>query len=103
MPAKPSPKASETVNRPTSSVVSRNAVIARIWKDDPTSTVMSPPMWSENQPQNWRLMKPAPSSTDSMAAPCDGRMPRSLQNAGRCACGIAIGMQHSIIATAISA
>ncbi len=38
-----------------------------------------------------------------MAAPCDARMPRSVQSAGRCACGIAIGTQQKTTAIATSA
>ena len=60
-------------------------------------------MRSETQPQNCRLMKAVPSSTESIAAPCDASIPRSLQSAGRCSCGIAIGMQQKITATATSA
>ena len=60
-------------------------------------------MRSETQPQNWRLTKAVPSNTDSIAAPCEARMPRSLQNAGRCACGMAMGMQQKMPAAAITA
>src|SRR5229473_6786628 len=60
-------------------------------------------MRSDIQPQNWRLMKAVPKSTESIAAPWDARMPRSLQNAGKCCCGIAIGMQQKMTATATSA
>src|SRR3974377_2024804 len=38
-----------------------------------------------------------------MRAPMERAMPRSLQNATRCPCGIAIGMQHSTAAPHISA
>src|SRR5262245_55799397 len=83
MPAKPNPNAAETANRPISSCVNMNADIAAIWHVEPASTVLRPPMRSEIQPQNCRLTKAVPSSTDSIAAPCEARMPRSLQNAGK--------------------
>src|SRR5439155_19703928 len=67
------------------------------------STRLRPPMRSDTKPQNCRLMKEVPNSTDSIAAPCDARMPRSLQNAGKCACGMAIGTQQKMLAAAISA
>src|SRR6266487_6988354 len=60
-------------------------------------------MRSETQPQNCRLINAVPNSTDNIAAPCDARMPRSLQNAGKCACGMAIGTQQKMLAPAISA
>src|SRR5262249_14351930 len=94
MPAKPNPNAAETANRPISSCVNMNADIAAIWHVEPASTVLRPPMRSEIQPQNCRLTKAVPSSTDSIAAPCEARMPRSLQNAGKWACGMAIGTQR---------
>src|SRR4029077_11885081 len=103
MPAKPRPNAAETVNRPISSWVNMNAAMARIWQIEPVSTVLRPPMRSETQPQSWRLTKAVPNSTDSIAAPCDTRMPRSLHNAGKCACGIAIGIQQKMLAAPISA
>ena len=103
MPAKPRPNAAETVNSPTSSWVNMNATMARIWNIDPVSAVLRPPMRSEIQPQNWRLTKAVPNSTDSIAAPCETRMPRSLHNAGKCACGIAIGIQQKMLATPIRA
>ena len=56
-------------------------------------------MRSAIPPQNWRLTKAAPSSTDSMAAPCEAAMPRSLQSATRCCCGIDIGTQQQKAAT----
>ena len=51
-------------------------------------------MRSEIKPQIWRLKNAVPSSTDSIAAPWVGVMPRSLHSATRCACGIDIGMQQ---------
>ena len=57
--------------------------MATIWQTEPASTVRSPPIRSDTQPQNCRLKKAQPSSTDSIAAPCDGAMPRSVQNATR--------------------
>ena len=95
MPLNPSPKIAATANSPASFWVSRNPIIATIWHTEPASTVRNPPMRSATQPQNCRLTKAQPSSTDSIAAPCDGGMPRSLQNATRWPCGIAIGTQHS--------
>src|SRR5262249_38243313 len=103
MPAKPNPKAAETVNSPISSCVNMNAAMARGWKNEPGTTVGTPPMRSDTHPQNWRLMKAVPNSTDNIAAPCDARMPTSLQNAGKCACGMAIGTQQKMLAAAISA
>ena len=55
-------------------------------------------MRSDSAPHTWRLKNAEPSSTDSIAAPCTGLMPRSLQNATRCACGIDIGTQQVKIA-----
>ena len=40
---------------------------------------------------------------ESIAAPCVGLMPRSLQSATRCDCGIAIGMQQQNDAIAMMA
>ena len=40
-------------------------------------------MRSEIAPQICRPSKPSPSSSDSIAAPCDAEMPRSVQNATR--------------------
>ena len=54
----------------------------------------SPPIRSASQPQNCRLTKAQPSSTDSIAAPCADEIPTSLQNATRWLDGIAIGTQH---------
>ena len=51
-------------------------------------------MRSEIQPHALRLKNAVPSSTESIAAPCDGRMPRSVQSATRWPCGIAIGTQQ---------
>src|SRR6185312_16082398 len=45
-------------------------------------------------PQNCREMKAQPSSTESIAAPCVGLMPISLQNATRWEDGIDIGTQQ---------
>ena len=70
---------------------------------DPISTVASPPMRSEIAPQICRLRNAVPSSTDSISAPTERLMPRSLQKATRWPCGIAIGMQHSTAAPHISA
>ena len=61
---------------------------------EPISTVDSPPMRSEIAPQICRLTKAVPSSTDSIIAPTELAMPRSLQKATRCPCGIAIGTQQ---------
>ena len=101
MPEKPSPKAAATVNRPASFWVSRNAVIDAACQAEPISTVASPPMRSEIAPQICRLRNAVPSSTDSISAPTERLMPRSLQKATRWPCGIAIGMQHSTAATHI--
>ena len=56
-----------------------------------------------HKPQNCRLTKAQPSSTESIAAPCDVGIPTSLQNATRWPCGIAIGTQHRKPAAAQSA
>src|ERR1035437_8482462 len=103
MPEKPRPKAAATVNSPTSFWVSRNDVMAAACQADPISTVASPPMRSEIAPQICRLRNAVPSSTDSISAPTERAMPRSLQKATRWPCGIAIGMQHSTAAPHISA
>src|SRR5207245_2603385 len=70
------------------------AVSAVAWQAEQTTRVNVPPARSEKAPQSWRLRNPLPRTTDSMAAPWDGAMPRSEQNATKCACGRAIGMQH---------
>ena len=94
MPEKPRPKSAETANSPISSCVSVNATTARNCHIDPISTVISPPMRSEIHPQAWRLKNAVPSSTDSIAAPCEGRMPKSVHSATRWPCGIDIGTQQ---------
>ena len=80
-----------------------NAAIATAWHAEPASTAPSPPIRSAAHPQNMRLTKAQPSSTDSIAAPCAAGIPRSLQNATRCPAGIAIGTQHKNAAAQISA
>ena len=62
-----------------------------------------PPIRSASQPQNCRPRNAAPSITESISAPCAGAMPRSLQNATRCTCGIAIGTQQRKAAAQSSA
>ena len=99
-PLKPSPNAAATVNSPTSSCVTRNSDIVAAWQIEPIITARSPPMRSEINPHTWRLRNAVPSSTDSIAAPCDALMPRSVQKATRWLCGIAIGTQHMKIAAA---
>ena len=69
MPEKPRPKAAATVNRPTSSCVTRKPIIDAACHADPISTVASPPMRSEIAPQICRLRNAVPSSTDSISAP----------------------------------
>src|ERR1700744_785428 len=103
MPEKPSPKAADTMNRPASFCVSRKAVIDTACQADPIRTVASPPIRSEIKPQTCRLRNAVPSSTDSISALIERLMPRSLQKATRCPCGIAIGMQHSTAAAQIAA
>ena len=56
--------------------------------------VRRPPMRSATTPQICRLTKAQPSSTESIAAPCDAGIPTSLQKATRWPCGIAIGTQQ---------
>ena len=68
--------------------------MATAWKAEPTITVRSPPMRSASAPHAWRATKAEASITDSMTALCVGLMPMSLQNATRCAEGIAMGMQQ---------
>src|SRR6267154_4460174 len=95
MPEKPSPKAAATVNSPVSFCVDRKAATDAACQADPISTVASPPIRSEIAPQICRLRNAVPSSTDSIKAPADRLIPRSLQKATRWPCGIAMGMQHS--------
>ncbi len=83
------------MNSPTSSCVNRKAIIAEHCQAEPISTVDSPPMRSEIAPHICRLTNAVTSSTDSIAAPTEAAMPRSLQKATRWPCGIAIGTQHS--------
>src|SRR3954466_10786999 len=82
------PNAVDTANNPTGSWANRNPLIARHCRIELQNAVNTPPMRSDSQPQPWRLKKPMPSSTDSMVAPRVVEMPRSLQNATRCCCGI---------------
>src|SRR6266581_236981 len=91
---KPTPKAPATPNSPASSCVTRNPAIPAACSTELISSVSNPPIRSETAPQTWRLMKPTPRRTDSMTAPCVGVMPRSEQNATRCACGIDMVTQH---------
>ena len=58
-------------------------------------------MRSEIMPQNWRVTKAVPSTTESMAALCVGAMPRSVQKATRWLCGMAMGTQHMKAAATI--
>ncbi len=70
---------------------------------EPASTVSNPPIRSEISPQNWRVTKAVPSTTESMAALCVGAMPRSVQKATRWLCGMAMGTQHMKAAAATRA
>ena len=83
MPLKPRPKNVATANSPASLWVSRKPTMATIWQTEPASTVRNPPIRSATRPQNSRLKKAQVSNTDSIAAPCDGAMPRSVQSATR--------------------
>src|ERR1700736_5198253 len=103
MPEKPNPKAAATTNRPASFWVSRKAVIDAACQADPIRTVARPPIRSEITPQICRLRNAVPNSTDSIRAPIDRLIPRSLQKATRWPCGIAMGMQHSTAAPQITA
>src|ERR1700760_4305425 len=103
MPEKPRPNAADTANTPISFWVSRNPATATAWQADPTMTARSPPTRSASIPQNCRLMNAQASSTESIAAPCVGTMPRSVQNATRWPFGTAIGMQQKNAAMQISA
>ena len=90
IPEKPSPKAAATVKSPTSFCVRSNAVIDAACQPEPMKTVANPPMRSEIAPQICRLRNAVPSSTDSISAPVERAIPRSLQKATRCPCGIAM-------------
>src|SRR4029079_9180491 len=103
MPEKPSPKAAATINKPDSLFGNRKAVIDAACQADPIRMVESPPIRSEITPQICRLKNAVPSSTDSIRAPIDRLMPRSLQKATRWPCGIAIGRQHITPAAHINA
>ena len=98
---KPSPNAVETANRPAASCVNRKPLIARHCRIELQNAVSTPPIRSDSQPQPWRLKKPMPSSTDSMVAPTVAEIPRSLQYATRCCCGIDMVTQHRKPASAI--
>src|ERR1700685_383394 len=80
-PLNPNPKNADTVNRPISSCVIRNAVSAVAWVAEHTESVIRPPVRSENHPHSCRQRNPLPSTTESMAAPWLGKMPRSEQKA----------------------
>src|SRR5215468_7411774 len=103
MPEKPSPNAAATVKRPVSFCVNRNAVIEAACHAEPIMTVASPPIRSEITPQICRLRNAVPSRTDSIRAPADLLIPRSLQKATKWPCGIAMGMQHKTPAAHIIA
>ena len=77
--------------------------MASACQPEPIRTVVKPPILSEITPQAWRLRNAVPSSIDNISALIVRLMPRSLQNATRCPCGIDIGMQHRIAATHIIA
>src|SRR5215831_14801702 len=98
-PLKPNPNAAETANSPASSCVKTNPASAAAWQTEAAKIVKRPPTRSVSHPQNKRLKKALPSSTDSIRAPCAAEMPRSLQSATRCPGGIAIGVQHRKPAT----
>ena len=99
---KPSPKAVDTANKPTASWVNRNPLIAAHCRIELQNAVSTPPIRSDSQPQPWRLKNPMPSSTDSMVAPTVAEIPRSLQYATRCCCGIDMVTQHRKPASAIN-
>src|ERR1051325_10234452 len=99
---KPSPNAVATVNGPGVLSVNRKPLIAAHCRIELRNAVSSPPVRSDSQPQPWRLKKPMPSSTDSMVAPSVLEIPRSLQNATRCCCGIDIVTQQRKPAKAIN-
>src|SRR5262245_62204561 len=61
---------------------------------EPINTVVSPPMRSVIQPQNWRLKKAQRRSRVKSAGPCEGAKPRSPQSAIKCDAGMAIGTQQ---------
>ena len=94
------PNAVATVNSPTVSWVNRKPLIAAHCMIELNNAVSKPPMRSDSQPQPCRLKNPMPSSTDSMVAPSVVEMPRSLQNATRCCCGIDMVTQHRKAANA---
>jgi hypothetical protein len=56
-------------------IASRNPIIAVIWQAEPARIVLGPPILSARKPQNCRLTNAQPSSTESIAAPSDGREP----------------------------
>jgi hypothetical protein len=80
--------------------VTASAISEKNCQVEPIRTVSSPPMRSEISPQIWRLTNAVPSSSDSIAAPWAGLMPRSLHSATRWVCGIDIGMQQQNAASA---
>ena len=63
-------------------------------------TVARPPKRSASQPHICCAMNPIASCVDSIAAPCTGPMPMSLQKATICDSGIAIVTQQQKIASA---
>src|ERR1700712_3998475 len=103
MPEKPSPKAAATMNRPASFCVNRSAVIDAALQADPLNTGARAPIRADITPQICRLRNAVPSNIDSIRAPADRLIPRSLQKATRWPCGIAMGMQHSTAAPHINA
>ena len=68
--------------------------MAAAWQAEPAKSVRRPPIRSATQPQNCRLTKAVPSSTESITAPRVGEIPTSVQRATRWLRGIAMGMQQ---------
>src|ERR1700759_1998259 len=94
IPLKPRPNQAATANNPASFRVRRKPIIAVIWQTEPARIVLGPPILLARKPQNWRLTNAQPSKTESIAAPSDGAIPMSPQNATRWPCGIALGTDH---------
>ena len=79
MPPWNRPNSADTTYSDTSPSKGRNSSSATPCSTEPSSSVRSPPMRSEIQPDTSRLTTPMPSISDSISAPRAAPKPRSPQ------------------------
>ncbi len=79
MPPWNRPNIADTTYKEASPSKGRNISSATPCSTEPSSSVFSPPMRSEIQPDTNRLTTPMPSMTASISAPRAAPKPRSLQ------------------------